>query len=185
MSVKQLLDKIRTHNPSVRGCVLSYGDKVHSNLTGNYEIIDTSELTELGDRLLKLSEAAPELEPGSETAFLEYENHSVFVRRVDAGCLVLLADPMPLAGFKKINVGINLFLKPIKAALTETTPEEPAPVEKKPTPPPAAPMILRASDPIAGKRVVELSDDIPPAPEVGAKPDTPPKRRRFYRGISY
>ncbi|MEM8869417.1 MAG: hypothetical protein AAGE38_03385 [Pseudomonadota bacterium] len=189
MSVDHLLNKIQSHNPNVRGCVLSTPDKVFSNLSGNYEVVDTTELTELADRLLNLSEAAPELEPGSDTAFLEFEHHSMFVRRIeDDSCLVLLTDPMSVAGFKKISVGINLFLKPLKVAMTEpcatdkaSQPATPRPAP--PVPPATEPMILRAGDPIERKRTA-----INPEPEVPSAdpqaPSAPPRRWRFSRGAA-
>lgn len=195
MSVEQLLTKIQDYNAGVRGCVFSSGQRVHHSLTGNYEIIDASEFAELADRMLDLGDAAPELDGGTDTAFLEYESHSVFMRRVDEGILVVLTDPMNLTGFKKINVGINLFLKPLSKALKEPQPEA------QPAAAPAAsgsnPMRLRANDPILRQRTAA-----PEAPAAEAAPEPavedvpryartePPeapvkKKKRFYRGVEY
>ena len=49
--------------------------------------------------------------------FLEYEHHSVFARRLDDGVLLLLNKPMERSRFKKVQIGVNLFLKPLAKAL--------------------------------------------------------------------
>ncbi len=202
MSVEQLLTKIQDYNAGVRGCVFSSGQSVHHSLTGNYEIIDSDEFAELADRMLDLGDAAPELDGGSDTAFLEYESHSVFMRRVDEGVLVVLTDPMNMTGFKKINVGINLFLKPLtKAAKEPQVQAQPAAVSAPATSGAqgANPMLLRANDPILRQRAAP----VPEAPAAQVTPPEPPveevpryarsesaeapvkKKKRFYRGVEY
>jgi|GEM_PF-3404911 len=184
MSVEELLTKVSKHNSSICACVLSHGDQYHHTLTGNYEIIDPEELVELADNMLVLAESAPELGDQGDTAFVEYQNHSVFARRIDDNVLVVLTEPMNMSGFKKIHVGINLFMKPLKKALAESAA-------------PAEPMVLRA-EPVASRQLratppkAELHAD--PAAQVDApaeadtsetKPEEKPKKKRFYRGVAY
>lgn len=199
MSVEQLLAKVQTHNTGVRACILSSGNALYHTLVGNYEVIEPGEFVELADRMLELADAAPELGDGSDTAFVEYDNHSVFVRRVGEGVLIVVTDPMNMSGFKKINVGINLFLKPMMKALGEM-PDVAAPAAVRSGTP--SPMVLRADEPIGKSRNPQPAA----APETPAEPADVPryargdstnaasaedgekgkkKKVRFYRGVAY
>jgi hypothetical protein len=61
-----------------------------------------------------------ELENTSDTfeqMFIEYEAHSFFVRRLEDGVLLLLNTPIQRNVFKKVQVGVNLFIKPLGKAM--------------------------------------------------------------------
>lgn len=133
MSVQTVLDKLSAHNNGVLGCVATHGEQVHSNLPERYELIDTVAMTE---RVSLMFQASDELETEHDPfdqVFLEYSSHAVYARRLDDGVLILLTEPMERAQFKKAQVGVNLFLKPLKKALSEA-PEVPLVAEAAPEP---------------------------------------------------
>ena len=117
MSVDVVLDKISAHNSDVLGCVAKHGDVIHANLPEMYDLIDSAEIAEHAENMFALTDDLETDHDVFDQLFLEYANHSVFARRLDDGVLLLVNRPMERTQFKKMQVGVNLFLKPLKRAL--------------------------------------------------------------------
>lgn len=160
MSVNVILDKLCAHNDGVIGCLVTHGAATHHNFADPYSLVDATAIGEEANQMFELMDALSDPEPDVNEVFLEMRSHSVFARRLDDGVLVVLNKPVDRRVFKRLKVGVNLFVKPLKRAL-EMPQEAPAPAA--PAPAPAA-----AEEPAS-------------AP---AKP-TAPRRRRFYRGVEY
>lgn len=129
MSVEQVLDKISAHNTDVVGCIAKRGDTIYQNLPEMYDMLDTDGVTEYAENMFALTDDLQTDHAAFEQLFLEYENHSVFARRLDGGFLLLLNKSMERTQFKRMQVGVNLFLKPLDRALQEVdepTPQPPA-----------------------------------------------------------
>lgn len=127
MSVEAVLDKISAHNTDVLGCIAKRGDDVWRNLPDLYELVDTDEVTERAENMFALTEGLETDHDPFDQMFLEYENHSIFARRIDDGLLILLSKPMERSQFKKMQLGVNLFLKPLSRAIAATEPAEEEP----------------------------------------------------------
>ena len=142
MSVETVLKKICDHNAEVTGCIASHGGTVFHELPEMYELIDANGMCEHVENMFTLMDG---LETGADPfdqLFLEYQEHSVAARRLEDGVLVLIATPVARADFKKTQVGVNLFLKPLKRALVEPVATAPAAPEaaEAPAAKPAAPV---------------------------------------------
>lgn len=117
MSVRAVLDKIRNHNADVRGCIAASGGVVHHNLPDDLTGIDAAALGEHAANLFAVSGALDDGGQDYATASLEYAGHSVLARRLDDGVLVVICQPMRRAGFRKLEIGVTLFIGPLRAAL--------------------------------------------------------------------
>lgn len=117
MSVESVLDKISAHNSDVLGCIAKRGDTVWRNLPELYDLVDTTEVTERAENMFALTEGLETEHEAFDQMFLEYDNHSIFARRVDDCILILLNRPMERSQFKKMQLGVNLFLKPLRRAI--------------------------------------------------------------------
>lgn len=116
-SVEEVLSKITKHNADVLGCLAAAGDKVYSDLPSLYEMVDVENVIETATNMFRM---ADQLETGHapfDQVFLEFESHSFFARQIDQGLLVLVNRPTQRGSFKKLQLGINLFLKPLERAL--------------------------------------------------------------------
>ena len=120
MSVETVLEKIRSHNPDVLGCIVKRGDELWLNLPEMYDLIDADEVTEHAENMFTLTDGLETEHEAFDQMFLEFENHSIFARKIDDGLLFLLSKPMERPQFKKLQVGVNLFLKPLSRAMQET-----------------------------------------------------------------
>lgn len=139
MSVETVLKKICDHNAEVLGCIASNGDRVFQELPEMYQLLDANTVREHTANMFELMDGLDSGADAFDQLFLEYQDHSIAGRRLDDGVLVLITSPVARADFKKTQVGINLFMKPLKRALGEagtvaeavpTTPEpevDPAP----------------------------------------------------------
>ncbi len=127
MSVEATLERLCDHNTAIRGALTWNGIACHKYLTGPYSAIDAESLGDHGRTLIEAVGAFEDLDAPFKTVFLEFENHSIFVRQIDDHILLLLTDPMRRSGFKKVQVGVNLFIKPLCRALA-------SPVEGWPRP---------------------------------------------------
>ena len=117
MSVEAVLNKISKHNDSVLGCLVSSQDKTYHNLPDVYSMVDFQGVTEYAHSMFDVTDS---LEGEQlDQIFLEFQNHSIYARRVDESVLVLVNKPIPRTVFKKMQVGVNLFVKPLQRALTE------------------------------------------------------------------
>lgn len=119
MSVDNILQKLVDHNSVVLGCIATHGDKLHENLADQYELIDAGAVAERVGLMFAASDALETEHDGFDQVFMEYEAHGLYARRLDEGVLVLVTTPMQRAQFKKAQVGVNLFMKPLKKALAE------------------------------------------------------------------
>lgn len=165
MSLNSVLDKLSAHNHDIIGCIVTQDDRVAHNLREPYEVVDARSI---GDRAVNMLDLMAGLEDAAgeiDQVFLEMEAHSVYARRVGDGALVIVNKPMGRNAFKKVKVGVNLFIKPLEKAMKETgVVEEYIPLEVAPAPAPAE----------------------APAPEAAAQPESASKRPvRYYRGVKY
>ena len=117
MSVEAVLNKISEHNSDVLGCIAVHDGKVFSNLPAMYDLVDTKSVIERAENMLLLTDGLETEHAPFDQLFLEYEHHSVFTRRLDDAVLLLLNKPMERSRFKKVQIGVNLFLKPLAKAL--------------------------------------------------------------------
>lgn len=120
--VADVLDKITEHNADTYGCIATGGEKVYHNLTGPYEMLDASAVSERARNILLVTrslsdESDNQGDDNFDTAFLEYENHSLIIRALGDDMLILINQNIQRAGFKKLKVGTNLFLKPLERAI--------------------------------------------------------------------
>lgn len=130
MSVEAVLNKISEHNSDVLGCIAVHDGKVFANLPDMYDLVDTKSVIERAENMLMLTDGLDTGHDPFDQLFLEYEHHSVFARRLDDGVLLLLNKPMERSRFKKVQIGVNLFLKPLAKALQAADqPESKPPVE--------------------------------------------------------
>lgn len=137
MSVEGVLNKISAHNSDVVGCIAKHGDALYHNLPAMYDLLDTNGVTEYAENMFALTDGLQAEHAAFEQMFLEYENHSIFARRLDDGLLLLLNKPMERSQFKRVQVGVNLFLKPLDRALQEVD---------APTPPPPSSGAIRKTN---------------------------------------
>lgn len=135
MSVEVVLDKLTANNASVLGCIASHEGRMYHNLPDLYTLVDIQDVSEKMGLIFGASDALETDHDAFDQVFLEYETHGLYGRRLDQGLLILLTQPMKRSQFKKSQVGVNLFLKPLsKAMQTEATQpvDVPAP-ESEPT----------------------------------------------------
>lgn len=156
MSIERVLSKIVQHNEPILGCILLNGSKVHHNLPDRYELIDVLDVAENAESIFELAGSLDTGPHGFDQVFLEFEEYSFFARRMEEGVLVLLSKPIERSAFKKLQVGVNLFMKPLRRELTGSeTVEEP--------------------------KVEPQSTEVPQEESKEEKP----KSKRMYRGIRY
>ena len=117
MSVETVLSKITAHNGDVLGCVASSGGRVYSNLPELYELVDAGAVSEYASIMFEATDALETEHDDFNQMFLEYGDHSLYARRLDDGVLVLVNKPIERTSFKKMQIGVNLFMKPLKKAL--------------------------------------------------------------------
>ena len=117
MSVETVLQKLCDHNKDVLGCIASHHDAVYHQLPEMYDLIDSNQIREHAENVFTLMDG---LEPGEgafDRMFMEFQSHSIAARRLEDGVLVIIANPIARAEFRKTEIGINLFLKPLKSAM--------------------------------------------------------------------
>lgn len=146
------------------GCIVRAGGRVYDNLPDRYSLVDSDDVSERVENMFALMDDLETDDADFDQLFLEYEHHSFYARRLDNAVLLLLNRPIKRAAFKKMKVGVNLFMKPLGRAIVEAL--------QAPAPAPAAPAEIAATQ--------------NPAPEPEAtKRKGPRPRRRFYRGVEY
>lgn len=129
MSVEAVLRKLCDHNADVLGCIASHKDNVYRDLPDMYQLMDADGMREHAENMFTLMDGLDTGADAFDQIFLEYQNHSISARRLEDGVLVLIAKPMARSEFKKTQVGVNLFLKPLKRAFGEVG-AAPAPGEQ-------------------------------------------------------
>lgn len=123
MSVERVLDKIAAHNSDVIGCIVSRAGRIFENLPEMYDLVDREDLADKASNIFVLADELQADPAGFDQTFLEFPGYSVFAKRIDDGVLLLLNNPIERGVFKKMQVGVNLFLKPLKRALDEVAAE--------------------------------------------------------------
>ncbi|MFK7941882.1 MAG: hypothetical protein AB8B85_03045 [Paracoccaceae bacterium] len=119
MSVETVLQKLTAHNSGVIGCIATHGEQLHELMPEKYDLIDSAAVAERVNLVFAASDALETEHDPFDQVFLEYEAHGLYARRLEDGVLVLVTDPMQRAQFKKAQVGVNLFLKPLSKALSD------------------------------------------------------------------
>lgn len=122
MSVDTVLSKISAHNTDVLGCIATSEGALHHNLPDMYELVDAEAVSEYAANMFQATDALETDHAAFDQLFLEYEGHSLYARRLEDGVLVLVNKPMQRSSFKKMQVGVNLFMKPLSKALGSDTP---------------------------------------------------------------
>lgn len=135
MQINTVLDKLSAHNHDIIGCIVSQDGKLTHNLREPYEVVDARTISEQAETMLDLMS---HLEPAAgeiDQTFLEMEAHSVYARRLNDGALIIVNKPMGRDAFRKVKVGVNLFIKPLEKALAVTgVVEDEIPLEVAPAP---------------------------------------------------
>lgn len=145
MSVNDVLDKISKHNDSVVGCVLAAKGTTYHNLPDIYSMVDFDGVSEYAQSIFDVTAG---LEGDTlDQIFFEFQSHSIYARRVDETVLVLINKPIPRTVFKKMQVGVNLFVKPLERAIEKADAADAAP------PPPAAEPEAPKDEPPRGGRI--------------------------------
>ena len=139
MSVNSVLKKICDHNPLVLGCMAGKDDMIFREFDGINGVlnadspnskpfvircssgiegeIDVDAMHESAENIFVLMDNLGAGEGAFDQFFLEFKDYSIAARRLDEGVLVLVTKPVDHAQFRKSQVGINLFLKPLNRAL--------------------------------------------------------------------
>ena len=136
MSVEIVLQKICDHNKEVIGCIASHQGAVYRQLPAMYDLVDPDQLSEHAGNVFTLMDGLESGEGAFDRIFMEFHDHSIAARRLDEGVLVIIANPVARAEFRKTEIGINLFMKPLRTALTggsvgKATTAQPDTVETK------------------------------------------------------
>lgn len=160
MSVERVLNKIVQHNQQILGCILLSGGNVHNNLPERFELVDVLEVAESAESIFELAGTLDAGPNGFDQVFLEFEEYSFFARTLDEGVLVLLTKPIERTAFKKMQVGVNLFLKPLRRE------------------------VAGLSVPTTPKVAEAPAEKVEEAPKEEPK-ETPSIAKRVYRGVRY
>lgn len=158
MLVNDVLDKITDHNSDVLGCIVKAKGVTFHNLPEKYDMVDAEAVGEYAENTFSLTDELGTGKADLEQLFLEFTHHSFYARKIEDGVLLLLNKPIQRRAFKKMQVGVNLYMKPLKRAIDEND----APPAAEAPPQEAAPE---------------------QAPE--AKQEPRRRGRRFYRGVEY
>ena len=111
MSLNAVLDKLSAHNHDIIGCIISQDEKIVHNLREPYEVVDARSISDRAVNMLDLMNSLEGAAGDIDQVFLEMEAHSVYARRVGDGALVIVNKPMGRNAFKKVKVGVNLFIR--------------------------------------------------------------------------
>ena len=156
MSVETVLNKLREHNVGVIGCLATHGGASYTNLKEPYELIDAKSVGEEAWQIFELFDGLSAPEAGIDEVFLEMRHHSVYAHRLEDGVLVVLNKPMDRSVFRRLKVGVNLFVKPLKRELEN------------------------GDAPVAAGAPAQAQPD-----QVETAPSGPKKKKRYYRGVEY
>jgi len=117
--VRAILRKIARHNPDVLGCIVTWRDAIYYDLPEPYDMMDVVAAAEYARNVFALTEALETGEAPFEEAFLEFEGHSLLAQALDDGVLLLVTQPVKRGVFRKMQLGVGLFLRPLRRALAE------------------------------------------------------------------
>lgn len=185
MLIEAVLDKIVDHNVDVQACILASGDNVYHNLSGAYEVVDPKAISDRALNMLAITELLEDEQCEAGTAFVEYDDHSLMVKSLnDDDTLILINGHMARAGFKKLQIGINLFIKPLERAKAEA-----ARAARE-----AIPLVAERENSVkhglaapreeeAQKVETAAEPVVPPSPD--GNPEHAGKKKRIYRGVVF
>lgn len=122
-SVDQVLRKISHHNSDVFGCVATCEEKIYSSLPEIYDLIDVEAVVEYANNMFAITELLESVEETFDEVFLEFQGHSFVVRKLRVGFLILVSKPIRRGAFRKMQLGMTLFLKPLEQALLQASGE--------------------------------------------------------------
>ena len=117
-SVEQVLSAIGARNQDIIGCVVVTEQSIYNNLSGSAKAVDVDSIVNYTSNMFEISRALDRKVTPFNQLFLEYAGHSIYARRLDDGVLVLVNKPIERSSFKKMQVGVNLFMKPLLKALS-------------------------------------------------------------------
>lgn len=124
LSVDEVLRKIAHHNSDVFGCLATCEDKTYSSLPEIYDLIDVDAVVEYATNMFVVTEMLETVEETFDEVFMEFQGHSFVVRRLPIGMLILVSKPIRRGAFRKMQLGLNLFLKPLQEALLQASGED-------------------------------------------------------------
>ena len=131
VSVDQVLGKIAHHNSDVLGCIAAHDDHIYSSLPEIYDLIDVDAIIEYAANMFAITEVLETGPEPFEEVFLEFQGHSFLVRKLELGTLILVTKPVQRGAFRKMQLGLNLFLKPLQRALEDAANGTDAPAPKQ------------------------------------------------------
>jgi len=123
-SVDQVLRKISHHNSDVFGCVATCEEQIYSSLPEIYDLIDVKAVIEYANNMFAITELLETVEETFDEVFLEFQGHSFVVRKLRVGLLILVSKPIRRGAFRKMQLGMTLFLKPLERSLLEASGEK-------------------------------------------------------------
>jgi len=183
MSVRTTLNKLRKHNSAIIGGIVRAHGIAYNNLEGIYQMVNMHGLADYVEQILELTASLESDGDIFETTIIEYENHSLMIKPIESGVFILITHPLNSAGFKKMQIGVNLFMKQINLAIENNE------TDSKPATPPIAAesdedesdFLEITLDETPQKKLTDVSQT--EKAEVVA--EVQPKKKRFYRGQEY
>ncbi|MEM9141311.1 MAG: hypothetical protein AAGB15_15890 [Pseudomonadota bacterium] len=125
-SVETVLGKIAHHNADILGCVAAYGDHIYSSLPDIYDLVDLEGVLEYAANMFAMTDILDTDKSQFHEIFLEFQGHSFIARRLSDGYLLMVAKPVPRSAFRRMQMGLNLFMRPLERALRATVDQEAA-----------------------------------------------------------
>ncbi len=182
MSVVEVLDKITERNNPVIGCLAKTGDSVYHNLN-DYDLNHDQILGNI-DELLELAALLDSDAGEFNSVAAEFDGNTIIGQRIDEGTVLVVADHLPRAGLKKLQVGLALQTRMLSKALSESKAE------------PAPSIPVAAAAPVAEAAPAPAPAEVAPAPAAEAPAEAPAeaaadedpnkgKTKRVYRGQVY
>lgn len=159
--VVQAIGKLVQNTAAIQGAVLRVNGQTHAHLPESMDMLDADALLEPAEQILALSGTLEAGEEGFSSVFLEFQSNTVLTRSLKGGTLVMIADPMHKAGYRKLQIGVGHHIRTLEAAVDK-----------------ASKLSIRA--PVEEPRAKAEAGPDTPSPE---KPR--PKKQRFYRGVKY
>lgn len=130
-SVDQVLRKISHHNSDIFGCLATCEDRVYSSLPEIYDLIDVEAVVEYAHNMFAITEMLETVEETFDEVFLEFQGHSFVIRKLRVGLLILVSKPIKRGAFRKMQLGMTLFLKPLERVLLSASAQKPVAVPRK------------------------------------------------------
>lgn len=117
VSVEKVLRKIAHHNSDVLGCIAAFDGGTVSTLPEVYDLVDIDAVVECANNMFVITDVLETGEEPFQEVFLEFQGHSFIVHKLETGMLILVANPVKRGVFRKMQLGLSLFLKPLERAI--------------------------------------------------------------------